>query len=266
MQRKGKLKYLIIAFAILAAAFHGAFIQEAFAQATNNAGGLPDLSISIGDAKLTNDGNISAAVKIVILLTMLSFLPAMILTMTCFTRIAVVLGMVRTALGTQSLPPNTVITGLAIFLTSAIMGPVFEQSYKQGVQPYMEGKMDQTEAFNKSIMPFKKFLIRHSREKDIALFLDITHQEAPATPEELSMQVAIPSFVLSELNTAFQIGFLIALPFLMLDMVVSSVLTTMSMITLPPVVISLPLKLMLFVIVDGWHLIIASLVKTYHVN
>ena len=240
--------------------------NAAFAEAPGNVSGLPDLSISIGDSKLSSDGNISAAVKIVILITMLSFLPAMILTMTSFTRIAVVLGMVRTALGTQSLPPNTVITGLAIFLTSAIMGPVFQESYKIGIQPYMEGKMDQTEAWTKSILPFKKFLIRHSREKDIALFLEITKSEPPDTPENLPIQIAIPAFVLSELNTAFQIGFLIALPFLLLDMVVSSVLTTMSMITLPPVVISLPLKLMLFVIVDGWHLIIASLVKTYHTN
>lgn len=259
MFRKSKLGIFLFLITLLAADF-------AYAQAAGNVTGLPDLSISIGNAKLSNDGNISAAVKIVVLLTMLSFLPAMILTMTSFTRIAVVLGMVRTSLGTQSLPPNTVITGLAIFLTSAIMGPVFQESYTKGVQPYMEGTMDQMEAWDKSVLPFKKFLIRHSREKDIALFLEITRSEAPDTPENLSMQVAIPAFVLSELNTAFQIGFLIALPFLMLDMVVSSVLTTMSMITLPPVVISLPLKLMLFVIVDGWHLIIASLVKTYHVN
>lgn len=227
---------------------------------------LPDLSINIGGAQLTDDGNVSAAVKIVMLLTALSFLPAMILTMTSFTRIAVILGMTRTALGTQSLPPNTVITGLALFLTAAIMGPVFQQSYSAGIEPYMEGRMDQGQAVEQAILPVKKFLIRHSREKDIALFLDITASEAPDTPEDLPMMVAIPAFVLSELNTAFQIGFLIALPFLVLDMVVSSVLTTMSMITLPPVVISLPLKLMLFVIVDGWHLIIASVVKTYHVT
>ncbi len=275
MQIRSKLKRIKIeqiCALILAAAviiLTCAFPEFAAAQAGNtatNATALPDLSINIGGAQLTNDGNISASVKIVLLLTALSFLPAMILTMTSFTRIAVVLGMTRTALGTQSLPPNTVITGLAIFLTAAIMGPVFQESYSKGIQPYMEGKMAQDESLTKSILPFKKFLIRHSREKDIALFLDITKSEAPDSPENLPMQVAIPAFVLSELNTAFQIGFLIALPFLMLDMVVSSVLTTMSMITLPPVVISLPLKLMLFVIVDGWHLIIASLVKTYHVN
>lgn len=239
--------------------------NAAVAQSATDSGSLlPDLAINIGGSKLVNDGGITAGLKIVALLTVLSFLPAMILTMTSFTRIAVVLGMTRTALGTQSLPPNTVVTGLALFLTIAIMSPVFQASYNDGLKPYMDGQMDQQEALKKSISPMKKFLIRHSRDKDIALFLEITHTENPATPEDLPLQIAIPAFVISELNTAFQIGFLIALPFLVLDMVVSSVLTTMSMITLPPVVISMPLKLMLFVIVDGWHLIISSVVKTYH--
>ena len=259
MRNKSKLVAILLFILLL--------ISGAAAQAQEgSAAALPDLSISIGGSDFTSDGNISAAVRIVILVTMLTFLPAMVLTMTSFTRIAVVLGMTRTALGTQSLPPNTVITGLAIFLTAAIMGPVFQDSYSSGIHPYLEGQMGHEEAMTKAVMPIKKFLIRHSREKDIALFLEITRSETPETPEDLPMQVAIPAFVLSELNTAFQIGFLIALPFLVLDMVVSSVLTTMSMITLPPVVISLPLKLMLFVIVDGWHLIIASVVQTYHVG
>ena len=234
--------------------------QDAAAAST----ALPDLSISIGGSQLASEGNVTAALKIVALLTVLTFVPTMILTMTSFTRIAVVLGMTRTALGTQSLPPNTVITGLAMFLTVAIMNPVFQSMYTEGIKPLLDGQMDQGEAVRNAVGPLKKFLIRHSREKDIALFLEITGSEAPATPEDLPIMVAIPAFVLSELNTAFQIGFLIALPFLVLDMVVSSVLTSMSMITLPPVVISLPLKLMLFVIVDGWHLIISSVVKTYH--
>lgn len=240
------------------------FAEPALAQDRGGAGALPDVSIAIGGSKIGGDGTMSASLKIIFLITLLSFAPAMILTMTSFTRIAVVLGMTRTALGTQSLPPNTVITGLALFLTGAIMTPVFQESYRDGVQPFMEGQMDQSQAMDKSLAPVKKFLVRHAREKDLALFLDITRTEAPASPEQVPLQVAVPAFVLSELNTAFQIGFLIALPFLVLDMVVSSVLTSMSMITLPPVVISLPLKLMLFVVVDGWHLIIASLIKTYH--
>lgn len=224
---------------------------------------LPDLAISIGGQQLGAPGGISAALKVVLLFTALSFAPALILTATCFTRIAVVLGMTRTALGTQTLPPNMVITGLSLFLTLAIMNPVFSRMYKEGVGPYMEGQMSETQALEKAGVPLKEFLVQHSREKDMALFLDITKTEAPEDLLNVPFYVAIPAFVMTELILAFQIGFLIALPFLVLDMVVSSVLTSMSMITLPPVVISLPLKLMLFVIVDGWHLIVASLVKTY---
>lgn len=224
---------------------------------------LPDLSINIGGNQVSSDGSTSMALKLVFLLTALSFAPAMILTMTCFTRIAVVLGMVRTALGVQSLPPTNIITGLALFLTFAVMGPVFNRMYVEGVKPYMDGQMDQSEALKKTAQPLKEFLVRHAREKDLAMFLDITRSETPADVADLPFHVAVPAFVLSELNTAFQIGFLIALPFLVLDIVVSSVLTSMSMITLPPVVISLPLKLMLFVIVDGWHLVVQSLVQTY---
>lgn len=226
---------------------------------------LPDLSISVGGSELAGNGSVASSLKIMLLLTLLSFAPAMILCMTCFTRIAVVLGMTRTAIGTASLPPNTVITGLALFLTIAIMGPVFQKSYDQGIRPYLDGQMEQSEALVKASAPIKDFLVKHAREKDLALFIQITKVEYPKDPADVPFFVAVPGFILSELNTAFQIGFLIALPFLVLDMVVSSVLTSMSMITLPPVVISLPLKLMLFVIVDGWHLIISSLVKTYHV-
>lgn len=226
---------------------------------------LPDLSLSVGGSQLAGDGGVSSSIKIMLLLTLLTFAPAMVLCMTCFTRIAVVLGMTRTAIGTASLPPNMVITGLALFLTVAIMGPVFQKSYNDGVQPYLEGQMGQEEALRKASAPLKSFLVQHAREKDLALFLQITRSEFPDDPADVPFFVAVPGFILSELNTAFQIGFLIALPFLVLDMVVSSVLTSMSMITLPPVVISLPLKLMLFVIVDGWHLIISSLVKTYKV-
>jgi len=248
--------------ALFAAATAAFLPSVAAAQQAN----LPDLSISVGGNELAGGGTVSSSLKIMLLLTLLSFAPAMVLCMTCFTRIAVVLGMTRTALGTQALPPNTVITGLALFLTISIMSPVFEKSYHAGIKPYLDGQMAQDEALGKASAPLKEFLVRHSREKDLALFVDITRAEQPKGPEDVPFFVAVPAFVLSELNTAFQIGFLIALPFLVLDMVVSSVLTSMSMITLPPVVISLPLKLMLFVIVDGWHLIISSLVKTYNVT
>jgi flagellar biosynthetic protein FliP len=225
---------------------------------------LPDLSINIGGSNLTSDGSLSASLKIVFLMTALSFLPAMILTMTCFTRIAVVLGMVRTALGTASLPPNTVITGLALFLTISIMQPVYTQMYNDGLKPYLDGTMGDKEALEKGAAPLKRFLVKHSRDKDLALFLEITKSPIPEDENDVPFTVAVPAFILSELKVAFQIGFLSLLPFLVLDMVVSSVLTSMSMITLPPVVISMPLKLMLFVVVDGWHIIVASLVQTYH--
>lgn len=225
------------------------------------------LSIAVGGNAIgSTTSTVSSALKITLLLTALSFGPAMVLTMTCFTRVVIVLGLVRTTLGTASMPPNLVLTGLALFLTISIMNPVFTQMYQDGIQPYMDGQMGEEEAFTKTTAPLKSFLVRHAREKDLALFLEITNSKVPDAPQDVPLYVAVPAFVLSELNLSFQIGFLIAVPFLILDMVVSSVLTSMSMITLPPVVISLPLKLMLFVIVDGWHLIISSLVQTYRVT
>lgn len=221
------------------------------------------LSINIGGSDLTSDGSLSASLKIVFLMTALC-LCAQLLTMTSFTRIAVVLGMVRTALGTASLPPNTVITGLALFLTISIMQPVYTEMYNDGLKPYLDGTMGDKEALEKGAAPLKRFLVKHSRDKDLALFLEITKSPIPEDESDVPFPVAVPAFILSELKVAFQIGFLIMLPFLVLDMVVSSVLTSMSMITLPPVVISMPLKLMLFVVVDGWHIIVASLVQTYH--
>lgn len=226
---------------------------------------LPDLAINIGGSQMGSDGGVSASLKIVFLLTALSFAPAIMMTMTCFTRISVVLGMVRTTLGTQTMPPNMVITGLSLFLTIAIMNPIFSKMYADGIKPFMDGSMAQEEALKKTMAPLKHFLVGHAREKDLALFIEITKSTMPESPEDVPIYVAVPAFVLTELNLAFQISFMIALPFLVLDMVVSSVLTSMSMITLPPVVISLPLKLMLFVIVDGWHLIISSLIKTYRI-
>ena len=250
---KSKLILSLVALALIP--------QIAFAADTQI---LPDIAINIGGSNLTSDGTLSASLKIVFLMTALTFVPAMILTMTCFTRIAVVLGMVRTALGTASLPPNTVITGLALFLTISIMQPVYTEMYNEGMKPYLDGTMGDKEALEKGSAPLKRFLVRHSRDKDLALFLEITKSSIPEDENDVPFHVAVPAFILSELKVAFQIGFLIMLPFLVLDMVVSSVLTSMSMITLPPVVISMPLKLMLFVVVDGWHLIVASLVQTYH--
>lgn len=257
-QRVKTVSVIIFTLLFLLLSLEGvAFAQE----------GLPDIALNIGgDSIMGGNGGVSSLLKLIALISAISFGPAVILTMTCFTRIAVVLSMTRTALGTQAMPPNMVITGLALFLTIAIMNPIFSRMYSNGIQPYMEGQMDSTQALEETFAPLKTFLVAHSRDKDLALFLDITQAEAPEKEADVPFYVAVPSFVLSELNTAFQIGFLIALPFLVLDMVVSSVLTSMSMITLPPVVISLPLKLMLFVVVDGWHLIVGSVIQTYKVT
>ena len=262
MRKKGFLKngrLVAAGFCAFVVAMLGAV--SAFAQDA----GAPAFAINFGGSAVQNGGNITSAIKILALITVISFGPAVILTMTCFTRISIVLGLTRTTLGTASVPPNMVITGLSLFLTLSIMSPIFGKMYNEGINPYMEGQMSEEEAVTKTITPLKQFLVKHAREKDLALFLEITKSKVPESPDDVPFIVAVPSFVMSELNLAFQIGFLVAVPFLILDMVVSSVLTSMSMITLPPVVISLPLKLMLFVIVDGWHLIISSLVQTYHV-
>lgn len=250
-------KRLVTALGLLALLSYAISPDWAYAQS-------PGISLAVGNSEFASDGTVSSTVKITLLLTLLTFAPAIILTTTSFTRIAVVLGMTRTTLGTQSAPPNTVITGLALFLTMGIMQPVFNVMYRDGVKPFLDGQMSQEEAFAKAGAPLRRFLVQNTRERDIALFLEITRSERPNTADDVPLHAAVPAFVISELNTAFQIGFMIALPFLVLDMVVSSVLTAMSMITLPPAMISLPLKLMLFVLVDGWHLIITSLVRTYN--
>jgi flagellar biosynthesis protein FliP len=232
----------------------------------NNLPKIPDVAISLGGEQLGKEESLSAGIKLMIFMTALSFLPAALLTMSCFTRIIVVMSMTRTVLGTQQSPPNMILTGLSLFLTFAIMSPIFQKMYDEGISPYLEGDMSESEAWRRAVQPLKKFLVANAKDKDINLFLKITKSERPKKVKDLSLTVLAPAFVVSELNLAFQIGFLIALPFLVLDMVVSSVLTSMSMITLPPVVISLPLKLMLFVIVDGWSLIISSLVNSYNLG
>jgi flagellar biosynthetic protein FliP len=183
--------------------------------------------------------------------------------MTSFTRLIVVFSFLRQALGTQQMPPTQILVSLAMVLTFFIMEPIGKQSYEDGIKPYMEEKMAYDEAFTKALQPFKEFMVRNTREKDIALFLRIRKAPNPQNINELSMSVVIPAFMISELKTAFEIGFLLFLPFLVIDMVVSSVLMSMGMMMLPPVMISLPLKLLLFVMVDGWSLIIENLVASF---
>ena len=233
-------------------------LNSAFADSS-----LPLVSINTG-AKDMGNPEIYSGLKIVGLLTLLVFLPSLVMSGTCFTRIAIVLAMTRQALGTAQTPPNQVIVGISLFLTFAIMGPIFNDVYTQALVPFSEDQISATEALTKAFIPVKAFMLRQTREQDVALFIEMQKLEQPKSPDDLSALVVVPAFMLSELNTAYQIAFLIYLPFLVLDMIISSVLTSMSMITLPPTVISLPIKLMLFVIIDGWHLIIGNLVNSYH--
>ncbi len=206
----------------------------------------------------------SLPVQTLLLMTSLSFLPAALLMMTSFTRIIIVLSLLRQAMGAQSAPPNQVLVGLALFLTLFVMGPVFDKIYTDAYQPLQENKITMTEAMNKGVQPLKDFMIRQTRQGDLALFVKISRSPALQGPEDIPLRVLIPAFVTSELKTAFQIGFAIFIPFLIIDMVVASVLMAMGMMMMSPAVISLPFKLMLFVLVDGWQLILGSLSQSFY--
>ncbi len=201
--------------------------------------------------------------SIFFIISLLSLLPGILVMLTSFTRIVVVLSLLRQGLGAQQIPPNPVIIGLSLFLTLFVMSPTINAINKDAVQPYTEKKISFTEAFQRAEPSIKKFMLKQTRQKDIALFLKLSKEKAPARFEDLSLKILIPAFAISELKTAFEIGFLIFLPFLLIDMVVASILLSMGMMMLPPVMISLPFKLLLFVLVDGWNLIIGSLVRTF---
>ncbi len=206
---------------------------------------------------------VSNLLKIIFVLTVISVAPSILLLMTCFTRLAVVLAFLRTALGTQQSPPNQVIVGLALFLTISIMWPVWQEIHQQAVIPLQNQAIDGNTFLQRAVEPLKTFMMKQTRLKDLKLFVSLTQQEKPQNPEDVPLSAVVPAFVISELKTAFQIGFLLYIPFLVLDMVVASVLLSMGMMMLPPVMISLPFKLMLFVLVDGWNLLIGSLVKSF---
>ncbi len=222
-----------------------------------------DGTVSISLNGLDSPEGVDSALKIVILMTVLSLAPAFLVLLTSFTRIVIVLGFLRQAIGANSAPNNQIIIGLALFLTIVIMSPVFTEMNTTAIEPFMNDEIAQDEAFARVQIPLKKFMLGQVREKDIALFLELTETETPDSPDELPMMVVIPAFVLSELKTAFQMGFVLFIPFLIIDMVVASVLMSMGMMMLPPVLISLPFKLLLFVLVDGWFLVVRSLVQAF---
>ncbi len=194
---------------------------------------------------------------------MLTLAPSILIMMTSFTRIVVVLSLLRTALGTATAPPNAVIVSLALFLTAFIMGPAFQNAYDVGIRPLINNEITVEQAFDRASEPFKAFMLKNVREKDLKLFSDLSREPAPASPEALSLRILVPAFMISELQRAFEIGFLLFLPFLIIDLVVASVLMSMGMMMLPPVVVSLPFKLIFFVLVDGWTLVAGSLVQSY---
>ena len=203
------------------------------------------------------------AIKILAMLTVLTIAPAILVTMTSFTRIAIVFSFVRHALGTQSMPPNQVLIGLALFLTVFVMRPVWERIETEALTPYRAGALTESQALEGALVPVRAFMLRQTREKDLALFYRLTGTARPANHSDVATTLLIPAFVISELKTAFQMGFLLFLPFLLLDMVVSAILMAMGMMMLPPILISLPFKIMLFVLVDGWNLLVSGLVRSF---
>ena len=220
---------------------------------------VPSLSLEVGGS---GDG-LATSIQLVLLFTLLSFAPAILIGVSAFVRIVIVLAFVRQAVGTQQMPPNQVVMALALFLTFFVMMPTLRQVNHDAVVPYLEESAAPLETLERGFQPLRAFMLRQTREKDLALFLGISDRTRPATAADVPPEVVIPAFMISELKTAFQISFLIYIPFLVLDMVVASILTSMGMITLPPVLISLPFKLMIFVLVDGWNLLISSLIRSF---
>jgi flagellar biosynthetic protein FliP len=207
----------------------------------------------------------SLSIQTLLLLTSLTFLPALLLMMTSFTRIIIVLSLLRQALGTVQTPPNQVLVGLSLFLTFFVMAPVLDRVYTDAYKPFSDGRLGFEEAIDRAAGPMKGFMMRQTRESDLALFVKLSDSPQPKGPDDVAMKVLVPAYVISELKTAFQIGFVVFIPFLIIDLVVSSVLMSMGMMMLSPVIISLPFKLMLFVLVDGWNLLIGSLVRSFYV-
>lgn len=222
---------------------------------------LPDISINVGsgDGESTGTGSLT----ILLLITVLSVAPAILVLMTSFTRIVIVLSFVKTSMGTNTVPPSQVLVGLAMFLTFFIMAPTFSQINDVALQPYIKGEISQDQAFEAAATPMKEFMFKQTREKDLKLFLDYTGAEKPTSYEDVPLTTLIPAFAISEIKTAFQMGFMIFIPFLVIDMIVASTLMSMGMMMLPPVMISLPFKILLFILVDGWYLIVRSLLISF---
>ena len=218
-----------------------------------------DISVNFGNGT----GVTERVVQLVALITILSLAPAILVMVTSFTRIVVVLSLLRTAIGLQTAPPNAVVVSLALFLTAFVMGPAFQTAYDTAVKPVLAGEMQPQQAFEKGAEPFRAFMLKNVREKDLALFIDLSREPKPESAEATPLRILVPAFMISELRRAFEIGFLLFVPFLVIDLVIASVLMSMGMMMLPPVIVSLPFKLIFFVLVDGWSLVAGSLVQSF---
>ena len=238
--------------------------QRAAADAAQNAtdAGNRGLSLNIGLEGEGGAGNMSVTVQLVLLMTLLTLAPSLIMLMTSFTRMVIVLGFVRTAIGVPSAPSNQIVIGLSLFLTFFVMAPVLERTYDEALEPYINRQISSGEAIERASVPMREFMLKQTRTKDLEFFLQLG-RFPPTRVDELPMRVVIPSFIVSELQTAFQMGFLIFLPFLVIDVLVSSVLMSLGMMMMPPAIVALPFKLLLFVLVDGWHLVVQSLVQSF---
>jgi flagellar biosynthetic protein FliP len=257
--KKNKKQIILILMAVIGIVMF--YNIKAYAATSN--GNLPQLNVSLGDGETTPQSYVTN-IKILIFFTIISLLPSIVIMVTSFTRIIVTFSFLKTAMGISQAVPNQILVGLAISLTIFIMTPVYNEMNTNGIQPYLENKITQEEAIDKVSQPIKQFMLKQTREKDLELFVEVGKvDDANLTKENISLTTLIPAFVISELRTAFEIGFLIYLPFIVIDMVVSSVLMSMGMFMLPPTMISLPFKLILFVMVDGWYLLVKSLIQSF---
>ncbi len=259
------MKDRVFKFLIILSFFLPTFVyaQTLTRQSNSAPASLSVPSISLGLINTSKPAEVANVIKIFILLTVLSLAPAILILMTSFTRIVVVLSFLRQAIGTQQMPPNQLIIGLALFLTFFVMAPTLKGIHTQALEPYMENRLNQSDALSRSEAFLRGFMLKQTREKDIEVMMGLAKLSKPQNESEVPTYILIPSFILSELKTAFQMGFMLYLPFLVLDMVVASVLMAMGMMMLPPVVISLPFKILLFVLVDGWQLVVGSIVKSF---
>ncbi|MDX9789625.1 MAG: flagellar type III secretion system pore protein FliP [Candidatus Kapaibacterium sp.] len=248
--------YRLIILILLFASF--GFVAEGLAQSGVQ---IPGLSVNV-DSIGGEDADLVLSLQILAVMTVLTLAPSILIMMTCFTRIVIVLHFLKQAMGTTNQPPSQLVTGLALFLTFFIMQPVFNTANERGIQPYMRDEITQTEAVDNIVQPFKEFMLKQTRDEDLGLFIRISGEQRPANANEVSIWTLIPAYSISELRVAFQIGFMLFIPFLVLDMIIASTLMSLGMFLLPPQLISLPIKILLFILVDGWYLIIDSLVKS----